>query len=126
MSDMTTALIIFVLMYAGMLIFSKWRVWFALAAAACMVVFGIMPVASVPGNINWNVIMMIAGTMGLVSLFVETGMPSRLADMILNKVSNACWAVIALSAFSGLISAFVDNVATVRCSPRSVWRSAKS
>lgn len=110
---MTTALIIFVLMYAGMLIFSKWRVWFALAAAACMVVFGIMPVASVPGNINWNVIMMIAGTMGLVSLFVETGMPSRLADMILNKVSNACWAVIALSAFSGLISAFVDNVATV-------------
>ena len=85
---MTTALIIFVLMYAGMLIFSKWRVWFALAAAACMVVFGIMPVASVPGNINWNVIMMIAGTMGLVSLFVETGMPSRLADMILNKVSR--------------------------------------
>ena len=110
---MTTALIIFVLMYAGMLIFSKWRVWFALGAAACMVIFGVMPVGSVLPNINWNVIMMIAGTMGLVSLFVETGMPSRLADMILNKVSNACWAVIALSVFSGVISAFVDNVATV-------------
>ena len=110
---MTTALIIFVLMYAGMLIFSKWRVWFALAAACCMVLFGVLPISAVLPNINWNVIMMIAGTMGLVTLFVETGMPSRLADMILNRVPNACWAVIALSAFSGIISAFVDNVATV-------------
>ena len=110
---MTTALIIFVLMYGGMLIFSKWRVWFALGAAACMIIFGILPLSGVLPNINWNVIMMIAGTMGLVSLFVETGMPSRLADMILNRVSSACWAVIALSAFSGIISAFVDNVATV-------------
>ena len=110
---MTTALVIFILMYAGMLLFSKWRVWFALGAAACMVIFGVLPVGEVLPNINWNVIMMIAGTMGLVSLFVETGMPSRLADMILNRVPNACWAVVALSAFSGLISAFVDNVATV-------------
>ena len=110
---MTIALIIFILMYAGMLIFSKWRVWFALGAAACMVIFGVISPGAVPGNINWNVIMMIAGTMGLVSLFTETGMPSRLADLILRRVSNACWAVIALSVFSGLISAFVDNVATV-------------
>jgi len=110
---LTTALIIFILMYAGMLIFSKWRVWFALGAAVCMVAFGVLPVSEVLPNINWNVIMMIAGTMGLVSLFVETGMPSRLADMILNKVPNACWAVVALSVFSGVISAFVDNVATV-------------
>ena len=111
--EVTTALIVFVLMYAGMLAFSKWRVWFAIGAAFCMVIFGVLPLEKVLPNINWNVIMMIAGTMGLVSLFVETGMPSRLADMILNRVSNACWAVIALSVFSGVISAFVDNVATV-------------
>lgn len=108
-----TALIIFALMYAGMLVFSQWRVYFALGAAACMVIFGVMPIGSVLPNINWNVIMMIAGTMGLVSLFIETGMPSRLADMILNRVSSVCWAIIALSIFSGVISAFVDNVATV-------------
>ena len=110
---MTIALIIFLLMYAGMLIFTKWRVWFALGAAACMVVFGVLPAEEIFKNINWNVIMMIAGTMGLVTLFVETGMPSRLADIILQHVPNACWAVIALSVFSGVISAFVDNVATV-------------
>ena len=43
---MTTALIIFVLMYAGMLIFSRLRVWFALAAAACMVIFGVLPIGT--------------------------------------------------------------------------------
>ena len=111
--ELIAALIIFALMYVGMLVFSKWRVWFAVGGAVCMVIFGVLPIGEVLPNINWNVIMMIAGTMGLVSLFVETGMPSRLADMILNRVSNACWAVIALSAFSGIVSAFVDNVATV-------------
>lgn len=112
-STMITALIIFVLMYIGMLAFSKWRVWFALGGAVAMVIFGVLPIGKVLGNINWNVIMMIAGTMGIVSLFVETGMPSRLSDLIIKKVPNACWTVIALSLFSGVISAFVDNVATV-------------
>lgn len=110
---MITALVIFVLMYAGMLIFSKYRVWFALGAAVCMIIAGVLPLGSVFSAINWNVIMMIAGTMAIVSLFVETGMPSRLADVMLNKVPNACWAIIALAAFSGIVSAFVDNVATV-------------
>lgn len=110
---MLTALIIFVAMYAGMLIFSKYRVWFAVGAAVCMVIFGVLPIGRVFGAINWNVIMMIAGTMAIVSLFVETGMPSRLADLMLNKVPNACWAIVALSVFSGVVSAFVDNVATV-------------
>lgn len=110
---MIKALIIFVLMYVGMLALSKYRVVFALGAAALMVILGVLSPMDVPGAINWNVIMMIGGTMGIVTLFIETGMPARLADLILMKVPNACWAIIALSVFSGIISAFVDNVATV-------------
>ncbi len=110
---MITALIIFALMYVGMLIFTDKRVWFALAGAVFMIVFGILSVTKVPGAINWNVIMMIGGTMGIVSLFIETGLPARLADLVLKKVPNACFAIIALAAFSGIISAFLDNVATV-------------
>ena len=104
---------ILILMYAGMLLFTKRRMWFAVGGAVCMLAFGVLPVGDVPGAINWNVIMMIAGTMGIVSLFIETGMPARLADLMLQKTPNACWAVIALSVFSGVVSAFVDNVATV-------------
>lgn len=110
---MLKALIVFALMYVGMLAFSKARVWFALAAAAVMVILGVLPVTSVPTAINWNVIMMIGGTMGIVTLFIESGMPARLADLLLMKMPNVCMAIVALSVFSGLVSAFVDNVATV-------------
>jgi len=56
---------------------------------------------------------MIAGTMGLVALFIESKMPALLADIIMEKVPNVQIAVVALALFAGIISAFVDNVATV-------------
>jgi Na+/H+ antiporter NhaD/arsenite permease-like protein len=59
------------------------------------------------------VLMMIAGTMGTVALFIESRMPALLADIILEKVPNVKWAIVALALFAGFISAFVDNVATV-------------
>src|SRR5699024_11139758 len=63
--------------------------------------------------IDWNVLLMIAGTMGLVQLFIDSHMPARLADMIMTKVPNVQMAAVALALFAGIISAFVDNVATV-------------
>ncbi|MFZ2636703.1 MAG: SLC13 family permease, partial [Rectinemataceae bacterium] len=65
------------------------------------------------GAVDWNVIMMIAGTMGIVALFIESKMPALLADLIIEKMPNVKWAIIALALFAGIISAFVDNVATV-------------
>jgi Na+/H+ antiporter NhaD/arsenite permease-like protein len=56
---------------------------------------------------------MIAGTMGIVTLFIESKMPSLLADFIIEKTPNVKWAIISLALFAGVISAFVDNVATV-------------
>lgn len=40
-------------------------------------------------------------------------MPALLADMIIEKMPNVQWAIVALALFAGIISAFVDNVATV-------------
>ena len=56
---------------------------------------------------------MIAGTMGIVALFIESKMPELLADLIMEKVPNVRWAAVAMALFAGVISAFVDNVATV-------------
>lgn len=50
--------------------------------------FGILPVNQVPGAIDWNVLMMIAGTMGTVSLFIESKMPALMADVIMEKMPN--------------------------------------
>lgn len=110
---MLPALIIFAVTYALMIILPKYRAYVALASAAFFVISGILPLKNVIPEIDWNVILMIAGTMGVVDLFINSGMPSRMADIIINKVPNIKWTIIALSVFAGIISAFVDNVATV-------------
>ncbi len=110
---MVPALIVFGITYVLLLSFQKFRPYIALAAG---VVFSFMAGFNgwdVFNAIDWNVLMMIAGTMGTVYLFIESKMPDRLADIIINKVPNVKWATIWLSLFAGLISAFVDNVATV-------------
>ena len=110
---MTIALILFALTYVGLLTFQDKRHWVALASAALFVILGILPVGNVFSTIDFNVLMMIAGTMGIVSLFIDSQMPMLLADLILAKTPNVKWAVVFLSLFAGVVSAFVDNVATV-------------
>ena len=63
--------------------------------------------------VDFNVLLMMAGTMGTVSLFIESRMPARLAELLIVRVPNVKWAVCMLALFAGVISAFVDNVATV-------------
>jgi len=110
---MIPALILFALTYVLMLTFSKYRPYIALGSALVFIISGMLPLKNVFGAIDFNVILMIAGTMGLVALFIESQMPSLLADLIMEKVPNVMWAAVAMSLFSGFISAFVDNVATV-------------
>lgn len=57
--------------------------------------------------------MMIAGTMGTVYLFIESKMPQLMSDVLISKMPNVKWTIFALSLFAGIVSAFVDNVATV-------------
>jgi Na+/H+ antiporter NhaD/arsenite permease-like protein len=109
----TIAIIIFVLTYVLLMFLPKYRAYIAVAAATIFVIIGVMPVGHIFGTINWNVIMMIAGTMGVVALFIESKMPSRMADIMIERLPNVKWAILALSMFAGIISAFVDNVATV-------------
>jgi Na+/H+ antiporter NhaD/arsenite permease-like protein len=109
----TIALTLFVVTYLLLLIFPKVRSYIALASGAIFVLIGILPVGDVFSIIDWNVILMIAGTMGVVSLFIESKMPSLMADYIIDRMPNVKLAIISLSLFAGIISAFVDNVATV-------------
>ena len=113
MDPMILALLLFAAMYVLLLIFAEKRWIIALAAALVFLVLGILPWREVFGAINWNVLMMLAGTMATVELFIQSNMPARMAEKLMQKVPNVQWAVVALSVFSGLISAFVDNVATV-------------
>ncbi len=110
---MIPAIIIFAVTYVLMLIFGKFRPYIAIASAIVFIVAGILPVGNILGEIDFNVLLMIGGTMGTVQLFIDSKMPARLADIIMRKMPNIQWTAVCLSLFAGVISAFVDNVATV-------------
>ena len=136
MSPITiTALVLFAITYVLMLAFQKIRPYVTVTSAIIFVILGIIAAANpalfgegffnlggvsyVYGigdalrEIDWNVIMMIAGTMGTVYLFIESKMPQLMSDILISKMPNVKWTVVALSLFAGIVSAFVDNVATV-------------
>ena len=115
---MIPALIVFIITYVLMLSFQKVRPWIALGAAAVMLVLGAlgffeMTPLSALRAVDYNVLLMISATMCTVTLFIESRMPARLAELMMRKVPNVMWAVTALSLFAGVVSAFVDNVATL-------------
>lgn len=110
---MIPAIILFALTYVLILVFSKYRPYIALASGVLFVVTGMLPLGDVFGSIDFNVLLMIAGTMGIVALFIESKMPSLLADLVMEKVPTVQIAAVAMALFAGIISAFVDNVATV-------------
>lgn len=138
MSSITiAALVLFAATYILMLAFQKIRPHVAVASAILFVILGTIAafkpdlfgagffsLAGEGGSfsytfkdalaeIDWNVIMMIAGTMGTVYLFIESKMPQLMSDVLISKMPNIKWAIVCLSLFAGIISAFVDNVATV-------------
>ena len=112
-TQLTAAIILFAVTYVLMLAFGKYRPYIALASGLIFILTGMLPVSEIFGAIDFNVLLMIAGTMGIVALFIESKMPSLLADLIMEKVPNVQMAAVSLALFAGIISAFVDNVATV-------------
>lgn len=107
------ALILFILMYVLMITLPKHRPFYALGVGAVFLVSGVLPFGRLLSTINWNVLMMISGTMIIVYYFIRSLMPNLLADILLEKSGNVMWVTIYMSLFAGLISAFIDNVATV-------------
>ncbi|MBQ6017716.1 MAG: arsenic transporter [Clostridiales bacterium] len=107
------AIVVFLIMYLLMIVLPKRRAIVALAAAAVMLIAKVLPLGSVPDAIDWNVLMMIFGTMVIVDYFIESKMPNKIAESLLRLSKNVMWVTILMSLFSGIISAFIDNVATV-------------
>ena len=110
---MIPALILFALTYVLILAFGNYRTYIALGSGVLFVITGMLSLNNLIGAIDFNVLLMIAGSMGLVQLFIDSKMPDLLAELIINKVKNVQMAAVALALFAGIISAFVDNVATV-------------
>ncbi|MCQ2592524.1 MAG: anion permease [Treponema sp.] len=128
-------LAIAVLMYILVIAFQNKKVWFTTGAAVIVVLLGIilpnvifpLPDSDVSGAyshfyafthsvfeiINWNVILIYLGSMTIAALFLYSNVPARIADSIINSSKNTGIAIVLILAMTGIISIFVENVATV-------------
>ena len=120
MTTFIIAIALFAITYVLLFALPKFRAWVALGSAVVFTVWLTFFCGDVEftfldalGAIDFNVLMMIAGTMGIVSLFIESKMPMRIADVLLSKFKNVKMAIVAMALLAGIVSAFVDNVATV-------------
>jgi Na+/H+ antiporter NhaD/arsenite permease-like protein len=101
-------------MYGVVVVFPGKKAWASLAAAALVMIFGVVSPARALGElVNWNVLMIYVGSLVLAELFIYSRAPARLADNIVLAAPNSGIAMVILLVITGLISAFVENVATV-------------
>ena len=106
-------LIIFIIIYVLIIIFHKFKSVVAWAGVGLLVILGIMPAVKLLYYINWNILGIFWGSLVIAELFIYSKIPAYIAEAIIERSKNLVWAIIWLSAFSGIISAFVENVATV-------------
>lgn len=63
--------------------------------------------------INWNVMGIFWGMLYITGIFIYSKVPVLLSDKLIEHAHNVGMAILAVCALSSLISAFVENVATV-------------
>lgn len=120
-------LVLALLMYALVIVFQDKKVFWSLGAAAIAIVLGtLFPAEIFEGSdrlfalrhslgqlINWNVLMIYVGSMIIAALFIYSKAPSRVADSIIKFSPSTGIAIVLILAMTGIISIFVENVATV-------------
>jgi len=110
----TFVLIVLVLMYAGIIASPSRKAWISMGAAAVLMVGG----AVTPGHafgalVNWNILGIYVGSLVLAELFIYSRVPAFIAERIVKRSPSIGVAVTIILLLAGLVSAFVENVATV-------------
>lgn len=110
----TFVLVVLVLMYAGVIVFPARKAWISMGAAAVLVVGG----AVAPGHafgalVNWNILCIYVGSLVLAELFIVSRVPAFIAERIVERSPSIGVAITIILLLTGLVSAFVENVATV-------------
>nr|WP_223292822.1 SLC13 family permease [Breznakiella homolactica] len=103
-----------ILMYVLIVIFPGKKSFFSLGAAALMLILRVVsPGEAFGGMVNWNVLMIFIGSLVIAELFIYSRVPAVIADELIIRSPNVGIAIVAILMMTGIISAFVENVATV-------------
>ncbi len=107
------SLTIFVVAYVLFVVLPHRRMPVAVAGGLVLMILRVLSPAQAFNAINWNVMGIFVGTLVVADVFMESRVPAFVAEVIVDKARNTAWAILALCALTGFISAFVENVATV-------------
>jgi len=107
------ALGIFVAGFGSFLAFEKHRHFLAPVVAALVVGLGLMGPLDAFLAVDWQIIGIFFATLVAAEIFMLSGAAALSAEAILSKLRRPSWAILALAALTGLLSAFVENVACV-------------
>lgn len=113
MNQSIFALIIFLLSYILFVFLPNKRTLIAVAASILLILSRTLSLGQAVSTINWNVMGIFVGTLIIANIFMESKMPAYLAEVIVDRAPNTCWAILLICLLTGFISAFVENVATV-------------
>ncbi len=111
MSQILTASI-FIAVYAVLIATHRFRVLAIWIGVTLLVIGGILSPLKLLHHINWNILGVLLGTSVVAELFIHSRIPAYLAEQLIDISKNLIWAIILLSFFTGLLSAFIENVST--------------
>jgi Na+/H+ antiporter NhaD/arsenite permease-like protein len=108
---MLAAIVIFVVVYAGLVVSRSHRALITWIGIAVALALGAVKVAEIVPSINWNVLGIFAGTLVLAELFIISKVPETIADVLINRSPNLGAAFLSIVVFTSILSMFVENVA---------------
>ncbi|MDP6669383.1 MAG: SLC13 family permease [Candidatus Krumholzibacteria bacterium] len=109
------AVSVFALSYLGIILWKRQKTKLLWAGVLLAFLFGrnLMPLSELVHSINWNVMGIFAGTLVVAELFILSRVPELLADTFVNRSKSVGAALFAIAVMTSLLSAFIENVATV-------------
>lgn len=113
MSHNILALTIFACAYILFVFFPNKRTFVAVGASLLLILTRTITFKEAFVSINWNVLGIFVGTLIVADIFMESRVPAYIAEIIVDRAKNTVWAILSICVLTGIISAFIENVATV-------------
>ncbi|MCS7258520.1 MAG: SLC13 family permease [candidate division WOR-3 bacterium] len=111
----TTQLItcgIFIFAYAIIVFFHRLRTWAVWGSVFLYLVLNVFEPKDIILYIDWNILGVLLGTSIVAELFIYSKIPAYIAERLVDRTRSLLSALLVLSSFTGLLSAFIENVST--------------
>ena len=114
-------IVVFTLSYIGIILFTRKKTFFAGGGAFLLCLLHFFLKGPGPGRtlgfilhaVNWNVLGIFLGTLLIAEAFILSKVPALIAHGLVGSAKNTGGAVLLICIMTSILSAFVENVATV-------------